>query len=461
MRRPRRAQRQKSDESSSSLEDTSPTPPRGRRVVESEDAAFKIDAAGIVGDGVQLPSFAVWKVMRRSIDNGARSAEAVIRALGGSVVGKIIPEIVSAFTIECCLAVCVNRDDVPDKATIRVLHARRWQMARLKCVGGARYARLPDGTNVELSSQSWWYHYEAMNEGAGASPATRVAKVVLTGKAPTDAVVQARKLKAMPEEEAITYLMKRLGGMKAVGNRMACLAVLAINAFQTSEELRTGQTIDRNNKGWCQNAAPRAHKITTALAARRLLTRAEMNTAHDIVSAHAGQLIHSKHLAEVLAFGCPKDALVEDDEDDEEEDGDFVAPDEQGTITDYPLTNDDWIEDLGATEFVLRIKSARFLNYTAYQLLKVLRDTHKDDLDSIMAEMKEMWPMLKDQDVHVGLGHMGSAATAVGQKVLVLWDCGFVPGTVHVCEHNYVFCVYDDGDKMPFERLHFPWHFVV
>lgn len=429
---------------------------RKRRSSESDDelSAMVTDAAGMVGDAVQIPSCAIWHVIAKSVANGARSVEAVIEALGGPVISAEVPEIVSAFTIECCLAVCVSRDDVPDKAAIRVFHDGVWRAAVLRNLGGARYAKISDATNVELTSRSWWYAYAQHREPR--SPRRRIARVSLETAAPTEAVVQARKLKTMPEPEAITYLMKRLGG--PIGDRMACLAVLALNAFQTESELVSGQTSDRNGRGWNQHAAPIAGRITAALGARRLLSRDEMDRAHEIVSVHASQLLKSQNLAKVLAFGCPNEQIVEDDPFDDE-DEDFVEDDK--ATRDYPATNDEWVNDLGVTEQVLRMKGARFLNYTAYQLLGVLRDTHKDDIPSIFKEMKQMWPCITETDVHVALGHTGNFSTAAGQRIMVLWDGGFSMGVVRTFEPPFVVVKYEDGDNISLDGLQLFWHFVV
>ena len=464
-----RGKARRADSDDENLEDDEP-PRKGRRIDDDAQTEFKIDAAGIVGDTVQIPSFVIWKVIQKAVESGTKDPKAIVRALGGRVVGADVSEMVTLFTIECILSICASRDDVPSKANVRVLHAGKWTFARLKFVGGCRYAQLPGGVSVELTSQSWWYHYVPSTEQAGVRASGDVARTYnlrLTGRAPTEAVVEARKLLAMDELAAVAALVKRMGGLRAIGDRMACLAILAINEFQTDTELLTGQAIDRNNRGWGNRAAPVAHGITAAIAARRLLTREEMDKAHEIVSQHAAQLLRSRHLAEVLSFGCPKEKIVADEADDDEDlsDEEFIAPEdpEPPRLLDveYPETNDAWAADFGITEQVFRVEKARLLNYTAYQFVKVLRDQHGGDFEAILKEMRGMWPAVTDLDVHVALGHLGKTASAPGQKVASLWTDGFEVGKVEVCEPGYVFCSYPDGDRLPLDALQMSWHYVV
>lgn len=441
-----------------------------RRVIDEEEEWFAIDDAGIVGDRVQLPSPPVWRIISREVAAGARNPERIIRALGGRVKSETAPEIMCVFTMECCLAVMVGRDEVLDKTQIRVLHNGAWKTARLRYVGGARYARFGD-TCVELTSKSWWYAYEPFVDPAQGAPSERRANIKLTGKAPTEAVVQARVLCSMSEAEAVSYLMRRLGGIRAIGDRMACLAVLAINEFQTDEEVITGQTIDRNHKGWNQHAAPIARRIISALQARRLLTRAEIDEAHEIVSVHASQLLKSKHLAEVLAFGCPNERIVEEDEEEEStlSDNDFISKDAVGSdnasevyVTPYPNTNERWAATFGVTEYVFRFKDARMLNYTAYSLLRSLREELKNDINEIITQMQTMWEEVTESDVHIALSHLGSFVSKEGERINVLWDGSFYEGVVVVCEPGYVFVSYiDDNDRITLDGTQLLWHYVV
>jgi hypothetical protein len=143
-----------------------------------------VDEAGIVGDTVQLPSFGVWRVIEASVQGGARSAAAAIRAIGGHDTAST--EYVSAFTIECCLAILVPRENVPSGSAIRVLTNGAWRTTRLAYEGTSRVT--DGGPRERLSDSSWWYEFKPDGEQAQAAAGPQekrgVAKIKLTGKAP-------------------------------------------------------------------------------------------------------------------------------------------------------------------------------------------------------------------------------------------------------------------------------------
>lgn len=449
------------------LDDNDDVPPRTtkkRRVVDSDDdEPYTIDDAGITGDAIQLPSPAVWRIIKRAVANGARSADSIITALGGDVVGDEVPEILSRFSIECCLAVAVSRDDVRDKSAIRILHSGSWVTASLRNVGGMRFAQFTGKTSIELTSKSWWY---ACSMDVCAAPATRrVAEIKLTGRATVEGKIEAARLcKVSSDAQATEYLLKRIAGCKSVGYRMTCLAILAINEFQTADEIATGQTLFRNGRGWSSDAAPIAHSLTVALRNKRLLTRGEMDQAQDIVSRHVLQLLKSAHLAEVLAFGAPDEQIVDESEETYDVDDGFVVRDTDPLVIykEYPETNAAWVNEFGTTEYVLRIPAARFLNYYAYSYVRSLRATHGADIPSIIQDMKQMWRMIRTVDVHIALAHEApSFVSAVGQKVFVWWGEGFSEGTVAVYEPAYIFVKYTDSNAMAMDGPQLCWHYVV